>query len=178
MSLVSVYDALKAASVGVAKAYILASALALSLAVSTSAAGKSAPECDRPNRPKGCLLRELKDSAIDATFDALDSLFRRKRKKISPAQIDVLIDAPKKGTPFIVFDSLGDSIAEGKTPEKLVLYKNYVVTAATRGGCEGRGCPGVHSSEYTIVYTMPDGKKHGQAVYVDKKNRVMLNIRQ
>ena len=87
--------------------------------------------------------------------------------------IDVLIDAPKKGTPFIVLDSLGNSVAEGKTPAKLALYKNYLVQ---RGAPFGP--PTVYSSQYTIVYTTPDGKKHGQAVRVDKKNRVMLNTRQ
>ena len=133
MSLVSVYDALKAASVGAAKAYILASALALSLA--------------------GCV-----------------------GERLSPIYVEVLIDAPKKGTPFIVLDSFGNSVAEGKTPEKLALDKNYFVRGPTYGYYSRR--PAFYSSEYTIVYTMPDGKKHGQAVYVDKKNRVMLNTRQ
>ena len=131
MSLVSVYDALKAASGGAAKACILASALALSLA--------------------GCI-------------------------KTAPLPIDVLIDAPERGIPFIVLDSFGNSVAEGKTPEKIVLLKDVLVQQATYGCVTG--CPAVYSSEYTILYTTPDGKKHGQAVYVDKKNRVMLNTRQ
>ena len=132
MSLVSVYDALKAASVGAAKAYILASVFTLSLA--------------------GCVLTR------------------------PPVPVEVLIDAPKKGTPFIVLDSLGNLIVEGKTPANIALLKDVLVQQAVYGYNYSR--PAVYSSEYTIVYTTPDRKKHGQAVYVDKKNRVMLNTRQ
>ena len=116
------------------RAYILASALALSLA--------------------GCAVKK------------------------SPSYVEVLIDAPKKGTSFIVLNSLGNSVAEGKTPEKIALDRNFLVYWGAPSFAGPYYRPTIYSSQYTIVYTTPDGKKHGQAVYVDKINRVMLNIRQ
>ena len=64
---------------------------------------------------------------------------------------DIIIEAPRKGIPFVIFNDVGLFTTEGKTPARISLEWSY-------------GGPRLLPSEYTIVYTTPDGKKHGQVI--------------
>ncbi len=91
--------------------------------------------------------------------------------------VEVLIDAPERGLPFVVFDALGQKIIEGKTPAEITLNRRVRIQVPITGYGLISYEHVAHSSEYTIIYTTPDGKRHGHAIRVIKTGRVMLNKR-